>query len=160
MRCREALCFFFNSWLGGIFLVILLLAGCARSLPLLAPPSPLFPPQMVMENGNYAGFLAENLSILEKCGERTGCEIALFNLGFVHAYPQSPYRDPAKALQYFGDLRKKYPQSPWAYQGQVWVALINEIRTREATIRSLRVQLHRSRDIDIEIERKERELGR
>jgi hypothetical protein len=103
-----------------------------------------------------------------------GCDVALFNLGFAYAYSQSPYRDPAKALQYFGELLKKYPQSPWAFQGLAWVALINEnltleetrrrlqveLRTREATIRGLRVQLNRSRDIDIEIEKKERELLR
>jgi hypothetical protein len=127
-----------------------------------------------METGNYDGFLAENKRMLEKCGEGTGCDVALFNLGFVHAYSQSPYRDLAKALQYFVELLKKYPQSSWAFQGQAWGALINEnlvldgtrrrlqadLRTREATIHSLRVQLNRSRDIDIEIEKKERELLR
>lgn len=101
-----------------------------------------------------------NKQMLERCGKGTGCEVALFNLGFVHAYPQSPYRDPTKALHYFDELRKKYPQSPWAAQGQAWVGLIQEIRTRETTIRSLRVQLKRSRDIDIEMEKKERELSR
>lgn len=134
-----------------------------------------------MESGDYAKFLAENEKRLERCGGETGCDGALFNLGFAHAYSRSPYRDPAKALQYFGELLKKYPQSPWAFQGQAWIALINEnltlenenltleetrrqlqadLRTREATIRNLRVRLNRSRDIDIEMEKKERELLR
>lgn len=100
--------------------------------------------------------------------------MALFNLGFVHAYPQSPYYDPSKALRYFDQLSNTYPQTPWAYQGRVWVAFINktlaleetrrrlqaDLRTREATIRSLQGRLDRSRDIDVEIDKKERELLR
>ena len=50
-----------------------------------------------MEDGNYARFLAENRQRLEHVGG-AGCEVALFNLGFAHAYPPSPYHDPSKAL--------------------------------------------------------------
>ena len=103
-----------------------------------------------------------------------GCDTALFNLGFAYAYVQNPHRDLAKALQYFGELLKQYPQSPWAVQGKAWMALITEnraleetrrqlqadLRTREAMVRSLRAQLDRSRAIDIEMEKKERELLR
>lgn len=59
-------------------------------------------------------------------------------------------------------------------QGKAWIALITEnraleenrrqlqadLRTREAMVRSLRAQLDRSRAIDIEMEKKERELLR
>jgi hypothetical protein len=127
-----------------------------------------------MEDGNYDRFLAENRQTLERCGGSTGCEVALFNLGFVHAYPPSPYRDPSKALQYFDNLIKKYPQSPWAFEGRAWRALLNEnlaseekrrrlqtdLRSKNAAIGTLRKQLGRSREIDIEIDKKERELLR
>jgi hypothetical protein len=127
-----------------------------------------------METGNYAEFIAENERAVAGCKEGTGCDIALFNLGFVYAYSQSPYHNPAKALQYFSELSKTYPRSPWAFQGRAWLALLNEnlaleererqlqgnLRTREATIRSLRAQLNRSRDIDVEMEKRERELLR
>jgi hypothetical protein len=113
-----------------------------------------------MQQGNYGAFLDANRKAVQRCRGGDECDVALFNLGFVHAYPQSPYRDPAKALQYFGELIKKYPQSPWAFQGRVWVALLNEIRNREATIRGMQTQLDRSREIDIEIDKKERELAR
>jgi hypothetical protein len=153
--------------LGGV----LMLAGCA-SRPSLSRDT--FPPQQVMEDGNYDRFLAENRQTLERCGGSTGCEVALFNLGFVHAYPPSPYRDPSKALQYFDNLIKKYPQSPWAFEGRAWRALLNEnlaseekrrrlqtdLRSKNAAIGTLRKQLGRSREIDIEIDKKERELLR
>jgi hypothetical protein len=127
-----------------------------------------------MESGNYAEFLAENERAVADCQNRTDCDVVLFNLAFTYAYSQSPYRNPTRALQYFAELNKRYPQSPWAFQGRAWTALLNEnltleekenqlqsnLRTREATIRSLRAQLNRSRDIDVEMEKRERELLR
>ncbi|MBI3300837.1 MAG: hypothetical protein HYZ72_01975 [Deltaproteobacteria bacterium] len=154
-------------------ILLLLLASCARTrLPVSPPASLVFPPQRVMENGNYAEFLAENERRLQTCGAEQGCDVVLFNLGFAYAYPQSPYRDLAKALQRFSELRVKYPQSPLAVQGQAWMALINEylaleesqrklqtdLRNKEAAVRTLQERLNRSRDIDIEMQKKEREL--
>jgi hypothetical protein len=182
LRGNRMLRLLFHSGPGGILFFALLLAGCTRALPRPAysfSPQPVrvslaFPPQKVMENGNYTEFLTENEKLLQGCQGGAECDTALFNLGFVYAYPPSPYRDPAKALRYFDELLKKYPQSPWALQGRAWVTLITEnlaleesrrqlqadLSAREATIRSLRAQLDRSRAIDIEMEKRERELLR
>jgi hypothetical protein len=151
----------------------MLLSGCASSSSPLWSTSP-FSPYWVMETGNYKSFLTENQRKLQGCGGWTDCDLLLFNLGFVHAYPQSPFRDPAKARRYFAELQTKYPESPWTHQGQALVAFMNqmetleetqrrlqaELRTRDATIRKLRDQLSRSREIDIEMQKKERELLR
>lgn len=159
--------------LGILLHTVLMLAGCT-SMPSSDNPRVAFPPQQVMEDGNYVRFLAENHQLLERCQGGTGCEVALFNLGFVHAYPPSPYYDPGKALRYFDDLIKKYPQTSWAFEGRAWRALLianlaseekrrrlqADLRSRDATIRTLRTQLDRSREIDMEIDRKERELLR
>ena len=56
---------------------------------------------------NYRGFLAENQRHLSTCGGWTECDVILFNLGFVYAYPQSPYRDPQKARQYLRELQQQ-----------------------------------------------------
>src|SRR5262245_19364686 len=170
MWCRVA----HGNGLGVVLSGLLWLAGCAS-----VPPTPdkqrvAFPPQQVMEGGDYAGFLARNRQMLERCKGGTECEVVLFNLGFVHAYPHSPYHVPSKALQYFNDLIKKYPQTPWAFEGRAWRALLTEnlalaekrrrlqadLRSKDVTIRTLRTQLDRSRAIDIEIDKKERELLR
>lgn len=162
-----------STTLGILLHTVLMLAGCA-SAPSPDKPRAAFPPQQVMEDGNYARFLKENRQLLERCQGGMGCEVALFNLGFVHAYPPSPYHDPGKALQYFNDLIKKYPQTPLAFEGRAWRALLianlaseekrrrlqADVRSKDATIRTLRTQLGRSREIDIEIDKKERELLR
>ena len=127
-----------------------------------------------MESGNYSTFHTDNSQRLEQCANGTGCEAALFNLGFVYAYPQSPYYNPAKALQYFDELAQKYPNTSWAYTGRAWSALLREnisldakqrrlqtaLRSKEGTIRSLRGQMDRSRELDIQLDKKERELLR
>ena len=169
MWCRAAR----STVLGILLHTLLMLAGCASG-PSSDKSRGVFPPQQVMEDGNYARFLEDNRRLLEHCQGGTGCEVALFNLGFVHAYPPSPYHDPSKALQYFDDLIKKYPQTPWAFEGRAWRALLTanlaseekrrrlqtDLRFKDATIRALRTQLGRSREIDMEIDKKERELLR
>jgi hypothetical protein len=167
------------SWLcrqssHALVLVSLLLTGCASLSTSLFQSQAVFPPQKVIETGDFRGFLMENQRNLSTCGEWIECDITLFNLGFVYAYPRSPYRDHQKARQYLRELHSRFPQSPWASQGQVLLAFMNEqvgleeaqrqlrtgLRTRDAAIRKLQGQLDRSREIDIEIEKKERELLR
>jgi len=143
-------------------------------------PERVFPPQRLMESTGqertreYTKFLNENRRMLEQCKYSTGCETVLFNLGFVYAYPPSPYYDLTKALQYFDELLKKYPGTPWAYEGRAWRALINEnltlegkrrrleaeFRAKDDTVRNLQMQLDRARDIDIEYDKKKLELSR
>ena len=167
------------SWLcrqssHALVLVSLLLSGCASLPTSLFQSQEAFPPQKVIATGDFRGFLAENQRNVSTCGGWIACDITLFNLGFVYAYPQSPYRDPQKARQYLRELQSRFPQSPWASQGQVLLAFMNEqvgledaqrqlrsgMRTRDAAIRKLQGQLDRSREIDLEIEKKERELLR
>jgi hypothetical protein len=130
------------------------------------------PPSRAMERSEYAKVLADNRRLLDQCKHSTGCDVALFNLGFVHASPQSPYYDPPKAVQYFDELLKKYPRSSWANEGRAWRALLqenvalaekqrrleDEFRSKDATVRSLQMQLERSRDLDIEYDKKKWEL--
>jgi hypothetical protein len=167
------------SWLSKqplriLLVVVLFLSGCVSSPVSLFGSQPAFPPLKVIQNGDYRGFLAENRRNLSECGESLACDVTLFNLGFVYAYPQSPYRDPQKARQYLHQLRSRFPRSPWTSQGQILLAFMNEqvsleeaqrrlrtdLRARDATIQKLQGQLDRSREIDIDIEQKERELFR
>jgi hypothetical protein len=160
-----------------LLLVCGFLLSCSRTAPpvVIQPMLPVFPPQKVMETGRYDEFLKENEKIMQGCqGGGSGCDVALFNLGFVYAYAESPHRDVAKAMPYFEQLITLYPQSPWAFQGKAWQAFLAEslaagenrrkleadLRDREETIHVLRARLSQSRDIDIEIEKKQRELLR
>ncbi len=74
-----------GNTLGVVLGGLLWLAGCASVPPASDKPRAAFPPQQVMEGGDYAGFLAKNRQMLERCEGGTECEVVLFNLGFVHA---------------------------------------------------------------------------
>jgi hypothetical protein len=153
----------------------LFIFGCAPApvvLPTPPPPLPAFPPQRAMETGDYAGFLAENQQALQACNTESPCAVALFNVGFLHAYPNSPYYNQVKGLKYFEELIQKYPQSPWAFQAKAWTdimkqsvasenkrrRLLKEMKSKDAAINDLKRQIKRSREIDMKIEQKEREL--
>jgi hypothetical protein len=173
MQFRRARSFLYDL-LALALLLPLGLVSCTSGPVLPDKPAVLFPPQLVMEHGDYARFVAENQQALGQCAKAVACATALFNLGFVHAYPRSPSYDPAKALQYLGTLHARYPQTPLDMQGQIWVAFIHDklaleetqrrlqadLRTQEATIRSLQGRLKRARDIDLQIDKKERDLLR
>jgi hypothetical protein len=195
--------------LGGGIGVFLVLSGCGVHF---SRSSIIFPPQIVMKNGNYKEFLVKNEERVEECREgidndsgnrehkhrrrvqekeieRAACDESLFNLGFVYAYPESPYQDWRTALPYFDELIATYPESPWAFQGLAWITLVEgwwaalekegaiseekqerlrddllrsraQLRSREATIRTLQGQLQRLRELDIQMEKRERELLR
>lgn len=155
-------------------LLTLFAAGCTTGASVVRQAHHPFPPQAVLEHGDYTSFLSENRQRLEHCKAGEDCAVALFNLSFVHAYPHSPYHDPSKAQQYVAELLKTYAKTTWASQGLMWLALINQrltleetqrrlqadLQQRESTIRSLQGRLKRLRDIDLQMEKKERELSR
>jgi hypothetical protein len=66
---------------------VLMLAGCASGPS--SDNSSAAPPQQVMEDGNYARFV-EEIANCWSAVKAAWDEVALFNLGFVHAYPPSP----------------------------------------------------------------------
>lgn len=145
----------------------LFLVGCA-ALPFHFGREPDdFPPRTVIEHGDYAKFVADNHRTLKACDGKTTCAIALFNLGFAHAYPPSPYHDPARALVYLTKLVEDFPQTPWAIQGRAWMVLVKQtldleaarhqlqdaLHAQAATIRSLEERLKHSQEIDLRIDR-------
>lgn len=153
--------------------------GSCAALQEKEPRGPVFLPQRAMESQNYDSFFKDNQSLLATCGAQGRCDGPLFNLGFLHAYSKSPYYDRPEALKYFARIVKEYPRSPLAYASLVWMDLITEnvtldkqqrelkrqvrsknaaIKSRNATIHELRDQMKRSRDIDVEMGQKEREV--
>jgi hypothetical protein len=157
--------------------LVLLIAGCTS--PALkgiqqeaAVVAPVFPPQDVMQSGNYTVFLRLNEAALRECKDDVQCAIALFNLGFVYVHPNSLYYKPVTALQYFEELINRYPESPWAHQAQVWVELVktnmaseagrnrlrSQLKSKETIIRELQTQIEQFKEVDLETDRRRREL--
>ncbi|MBM3225161.1 MAG: hypothetical protein FJZ47_15355 [Candidatus Tectomicrobia bacterium] len=119
-----------KPWFSRRALRYFLLGMCCLSscTPAPTPPTPyaLFPPQEVLEEGNYARFYTANTQALAQCEETATCEMTLLNLAFAHIYPSSPYYDQGQALRYLNDLTTRYPRTPAAAQAQVWRTLLQE----------------------------------
>lgn len=160
-----------------LIFAVLTIGGCAApSSPIVQPPpaviKPIFPPQEVMVDGNYSQFLTKNQTALIDCTEESQCAVALFNLGFLRAYPQSPYYNPSKGLVFFESLISRYPQHPLAYQAKVWADLLKrsiasettkhrlkgQLKSRETTIRELQRRVEQSKQVDAEMDRIEEDL--
>lgn len=164
--------------IGFLPMVVLIVGGgCAlfskqQEQPAPVVVLPIFPPQEVMQNGDYAGFLRVNEAALAECKNDDQCAIAIFNIAFVHAYPPSPYYKLSIGLNYFNDLIKKYPQSPWAIQAKAWSVFMKKsisseksqnqlktkIKSKEAAINDLNKQIEQSKEVDLEIDKREKEL--
>lgn len=162
-----------------LFFALMTVGGCAApsTQPVKLPPpvvKPIFPPQEVMVDGNYGRFLTENQTALIDCTDESQCAVALFNLGFLRAYPQSPYYNPSKGLVFFESLINRHPQHPLAYQARVWVDLLKrsiasettkhrlkgQLKSRETTIKELQKQVEQSKQVDAEMDRIEEDLRR
>jgi len=70
----------------------------------------------------------------------------LFNIGFIYAHHDNPDKNYKLSIEYFERLIKEYPQSPLIDQAKVWQGLLNIIE--------------KSKQVDIEIDQKKKELAR
>jgi hypothetical protein len=122
--------------------------------------APVFPPQVVLQTGDYIGFLKENQAVIRDCQDAVQCAMALFNLGFIYAYPNSPYYDQRVGQHYFDELVNQYPQSPWAFEASIWSELVKKgngseadrqrlrgaVRSQKTAIKELQKQIEQSKE--------------
>jgi tetratricopeptide (TPR) repeat protein len=73
-------------------------------------------------------------------------EEALFKMGLLFAHEDNPQKDYARSLNYFSDLTKEFPDGRYAVQAAVWKSVLNVIEE--------------AKKVDIEIEKKKKELNR
>ena len=97
-------------------------------------------------NGDYKRALKENQQILEMSAKSPLRDRALFNIGLVYAHFDNPDKDYKKSLGFFTKLIKEHPESPLLGQARIWQSVLNVIEG--------------AKQVDIEIEKKKKELQR
>lgn len=102
--------------------------------------------QKFLLNGDYEKALRENQRILKMSAKSPDRDRALFNIGLVYAHYDNPDKDYKKSLGYFARLIKEHPDSPLLGQARIWQSVLNVIEG--------------AKQVDIEIERKKKELQR
>ena len=102
--------------------------------------------QRLLTQGNFEGALQENQEVLARFPQKTPGDVALFNMGLIHVHYANPKRDIGWALHFFSRLVKEFPESPRTEEAKIWVSMLET--------------MEKTRQIDIEIEEKKRELRR
>lgn len=98
----------------------------------------------LLTTGDYKGALKEIQGILSLSPNNPYRDEALFQAGLVYAHHMNPEKDFNKSLGYFSKLIKDHPQSPLVEQAKIWVGVLDVIE--------------KSKQVDIEIEKKRKQL--
>ena len=99
-----------------------------------------------LAQGDFAGALRENREVLARFPKQSPGDAALFNMGLIHVHYANPKKDIGQALHFFGRIEKQFPESPYREEAGIWIGILET--------------MEKTRQIDIEIEEKKRELRR
>ncbi len=102
--------------------------------------------QQLLTQGDFEGALRENQEVLARFPQKTPGDVALFNMGMIHVHYANPKRDIGQALHFFSRLKKEFPESPRTEEAKIWIGILET--------------MEKTRQIDIEIEEKKREMRR
>ncbi len=116
--------------------------------------------QKLLDQGDYEGSLKENQKVLLLNAHALPGDEALFNMGLIYAHYGYPKRDYRKSLHLFKRLVKVFPQSPWAGQAKVWIEILQENERLNREIEGLSKTIEKSKQVDIQLEEKKKELSK
>ncbi len=137
--------------------------------------------QTLLDRGDYEGSLKENQKALSLYDNIPPGDEALFNTGLIHAHYAYPKRDNQKALDNFKRVVKLFPQSQFARQAKIWMGILQdterlnkEIEESKKSIRKLQQEnqkllrdiedlkntVKKSKQVDIEIDEKKKEISK
>lgn len=132
--------------------------------------------KVLFKEGNYEAAMKENQQLLSE-GKAPG-DMALYNIGLISACSLNPKKDYLKAVDTFKKLVSQYPHSSFVEEAKVWIQVLEEHQkiaeerqkfleekrnlTREREILSqerekLKYTVEKSRQLDIEIEKRRRQ---
>jgi TolA-binding protein len=83
---------------------------------------------------------------------------ALYAAGSARLHPRNAAADPDAALRDFQRLVRAYPTAPRRDEAQTWVAVLTQLGGLRTEVEKLRSDLQRLLDLDVESEKKRREM--
>ena len=118
--------------------LLMLLAGCTGLINRNEIRDSMRHGRVLLAQGDYDGSAREYQRALRLARDRSPADVALFNLGLIYIDPENPKKDEQKAFRSFAQLVTAHPQSPWAAQAKIWMAVLDEIQRSRATIENSR----------------------
>jgi hypothetical protein len=118
-----------------------------------------------MEKGDYDAAERENIRIISACANMYPADEAFLNLGLIYAHPGNPKRDPDKAAASFKKVLTFFPESRFAGQAKILIGVVQkyekmtqENERLEKEVQELKTTIKKSKQIDLEIDLKKKEL--
>ncbi|OGW18809.1 MAG: hypothetical protein A3G93_13505 [Nitrospinae bacterium RIFCSPLOWO2_12_FULL_45_22] len=84
----------------------------------------------------------ENLNIIERFPQSPEAEKALYNLGLIYTNPENPAKNYTKALEYFGMIYNNNSKSPLAQESKNWLAILVILQAQEIELDRLRKTIY------------------
>jgi len=100
----------------------------------------------LLSRGDYDAALRENEEALFVAKDRSPADAAVFYMGLIYAHPGNPKKDNRRAIGFFNRVVKTHPESMWAEQAKIWVAVLDGVE--------------KLKQVDLEIEEKKRDRPR
>ncbi len=144
-------------------MIAMCLGGCAVVKSLEAKKETrvcLMRAQRLFEQGDYEGSLRENQKVLSLYKDVPPGDEALFNTAVIYVHAGYSKRDYRKSLDLFMRLGKKFPKSLWGRQAEIWIGIIRENERLHREVEELNQTLKKSKEVDIEIDKKRKELSK
>lgn len=102
--------------------------------------------RQMLAQGNYREALKEVQNIMSESSGSPYTDRALFYAGLIYAHYGNPDKDYKRSIAYFEQLVKEHPQSYFLEQARIMIDILNVIE--------------KAKQVDIEIERKRKEMTR
>jgi outer membrane protein assembly factor BamD (BamD/ComL family) len=144
-------------------MILLSFTGCATLREMEAKRETreyLLTAQKLLDQGDYEGSLRENQKVLSLYDNVSPGDEALFNEGLIYAHYGYPKKDYQKSLDLFKRLVKVFPESPYAGEAKIWIGLLQENERLKKEIEELNKTIKKSKQVDIEIDEKKKELSK
>ncbi|MBN2241665.1 MAG: tetratricopeptide repeat protein [Acidobacteria bacterium] len=127
------------------------------SVKLLPPPGPLATGEMYLRQGKYAEAVRSYEAALISNPGNGSMDGILFNLSLARALSPNPESNLPEAKTALNRLISEYPDSLYKSQAELILSLIaqveklnRDVRQRDSSIRKLREELKRLKEIDME----------
>lgn len=133
---------YFYCFLAGL---ILLLFGCS-SLERSRFSGDLQSAAELYARGDFEGSQKANQNIIALSEGKPPGDQAFFNMGLIYASNKYPKKDYRKSMAFFQRVVREYPQSPLVAQAKTWIGVLEVIE--------------KSKEVDLELERKKKKLVR
>lgn len=136
-----------------------LAAGCA-TLPPAGDPveSEYRAAAALLEKGRFADAIRGFTTVAERYPKHARAQDALYAAGYARLHPRNPNADLEAALREFQRLVKAYPEGERRDEAQTWITLLTQLAEVRAEREKLRGDLQRLLDLDVESEKKRREM--